>query len=392
MKSKQTKVAVAMSGGVDSSVAAALMCEKYGKENVFGVTAKLFCYAEKNQNEKACCSLEAISDAKAVCEKLGIAHYVISEEKEFEQAVIKNFVEAYRHGQTPIPCIPCNTQIKFGTMLEHVKKLGASKLATGHYARTKREIPKSKSRETNNSKESNYKLLRGKDGNKDQTYFLYGISQEQLAFIEFPIGEMTKPEVRKVAAKFDLKTAKKKESQGVCFVSEGTVADWLADKIERKPGNIVDTEGNIVGQHDGIALYTVGQRKRIGGGYDKPMFVVGVNAAQNEVIIGESEDLNRKELVVRDIHWINEPKLTLKCTAKIRYNMHDVPCVVKHQKTSTKSQAGLKISNSGLNRNSELINRNHVVAFKKPQRAITPGQSVVFYKNDEVLGGGVIAG
>jgi tRNA-specific 2-thiouridylase len=380
-KNKRTiRIAVAMSGGVDSSVAAALMVAKYGTENVFGVTAKLFCYAEKNQNEKACCSLDAINDAKAVCDKLGIAHYVISEEKKFERAVIKNFIEAYRHGQTPIPCIPCNTLIKFGTMMQHVKKLGADKLVTGHYARVEPSHVKSKKLKVKSNENDSistafsYNLLRGADELKDQTYFLYGLGQEQLSQIEFPIGAMTKTEVRKIAAKFGLKTAEKRESQGVCFVSEGTVADWLADKIKRQPGNIVDTHGKIVGNHEGIVFYTVGQRKRIGGGYAEPMFVVAINPIENEVVIGGKDDLYRKELSVSGIHWINPVEMPLKCTAKIRYNMEDEECVVKLQKSNFKFQ----ISNSV------------GVSFKKPQRAITPGQSIVFYQNDEVLGGGII--
>lgn len=344
------KIAVAMSGGVDSSVAAALMVKKYGADNVFGVTAKLFCYAKETKNEKACCSLEAINDAKAVCDKLGIAHYVISEEEDFEKAVIDNFIEAYRQGQTPIPCIPCNSIIKFGTMLKHVRKLGADKLVTGHYARIKKSG-------------NNYHLLRGNDKQKDQTYFLHGLNQEQLSMIDFPIGEMKKVKVREVAKKIGLKTAEKKESQGVCFINEGTVADWLSDKITRKPGKIVDTSGNVVGEHEGIVLYTVGQRKRIGGGYDKPMFVVGINADKNEVIIGGEDDLYRKELKVGKIHWINKPKLPLRCSAKIRYNMEDEKC---------------------------LISQTSSVVFSKPQRAITPGQSVVFYKGNVCLGGGII--
>jgi tRNA-specific 2-thiouridylase len=375
LNSKKIKVAVAMSGGVDSSVAAALMVEKHGTENVFGVTAKLFCYGKGTQNEKACCSLDAINDAKAVCDKLGIAHYVINEEEAFKKAVIENFIDAYKHGRTPIPCIPCNTVIKFGTMLEHVKKLGASKLVTGHYARVWRE--------TTNLKEqiSNYKLLRGVDQNKDQTYFLHGLNQGQLADIDFPIGEMEKPEVRKLAKKYDLKTAEKKESQGVCFVSEGSVIDWLADKIKRQPGDIVDTKGNVVGKHDGIVYYTVGQRKRIGGGFISPMFVVGIDATKNEVIIGGASDLNRRDLIVGEINWINEVKLPLKCTAKIRYNMEDTSCIVSV--ISTKAE---KSRSFGLAQDD-----GYTVKFKKPQRAITPGQSIVFYQGDVCLGGGVIA-
>lgn len=354
----ENKIAVAMSGGVDSSVAAALMCEKYGKENVFGVTAKLFCYAEKNENEKACCSLEAINDAKAVCDKLGIPHYVINEEKEFEEAVIKNFIEAYRHGQTPIPCVPCNSVIKFGSMLQKVQKLGAEKLVTGHYARI-------------SENKGAYQLLRGIDEAKDQSYFLYGLNQEQLSHVEFPIGGMTKPEVRKIAKKLKLKTAEKRESQGVCFITEGRVTDYLADKIEFKKGDIVNTKGEKIGEHEGYIFYTIGQRKRIGGGHAEPMFVTGINPVENKVTIGTKNDLNGKELTFFGPNWINPVKFPLKCTAKIRYNMGDEECVVK-------------IKNSR-------FTQHYVVSFKDPQRAITPGQSIVFYDGEVCLGGGIIA-
>lgn len=354
------KIAVAMSGGVDSSVAAALMTEKYGKENVFGVTAKLFCYSGQAK-EKACCSLEAIDDAKAVCKKLGIPHYVINEEKEFELAVIKNFVSAYRHGQTPIPCIPCNVDIKFGSMLKKAEALGAEKIATGHYARITK------------SKEQGYRLLRGLDKEKDQSYFLYGLNQKQLSKIEFPIGKMKKSEVRKKASELGFRVANKKESQGVCFVTEGTVADYLKDRIPHQPGNIINTRGNIVGEHEGYIFYTIGQRKKIGGGYKEPMFVVEIRPLTNEIVIGTKEELYRKDLTYIAGHWISgkEPKFPLKCTAKIRYNTTDEPCSVEKAESR--------------------YNQYYKVVFKEPQRAITPGQSIVLYRGDVVLGGGIIS-
>ncbi len=378
------KVAVAMSGGVDSSVAAVFAINKYGSQNVIGVTAKFFCYSNIDR-AKACCSTEAIDDARAVCEKLGIAHYVISEEKEFKGAVIKNFIEAYRHGQTPIPCIPCNSIIKFGTMLKHVKKLGAEKLITGHYARI---------RTVQNKKEKikRYKLLRGKDRAKDQSYFLCGLSQEQLSQVEFPIGEMTKGDVRYLAKKHDLKTAEKQESQGVCFVSEGTVADWLSKKIKPEPGDIVNTKGEKMGRHNGYIFYTIGQRKRIGGGYEKPMFVIKLNPLKNEVVIGPKDELYDNNLIVGSVNWINEPKLPLRCTAKIRYNMDDAESIVKIQNSDLKTKKNhSKFINSKLNRNSKLEIRNYAVTFSEPQRAITPGQSVVFYDGEVCLGGGIIS-
>lgn len=371
------KVAVAMSGGVDSSVATALMVEKYGKENVFGVTAKLFCYAKESKNKKACCSLEAIDDAKAVCDKLGISHYVINEEKEFEKAVIKNFVGAYRHGQTPIPCVPCNSVIKFGTMLKKVKDLGADKLITGHYARIAQVKSDCHSRENGNLDSGSkprmtYDLLRGVDSVKDQTYFLYGLNQEQLSHVEFPVGEMKKSEVRKIAKNIGLKVAEKQESQGICFITEGRVTDYLKDKIENKPGDIVDTEGNIIDKHDGYIFYTIGQRKRIGGGYKEPMFVVKIDPLKNEVVIGGKESLYKKELIYVSSTWLAGvgPKLPLRCTAKIRYNTEDAECTIEKIESKYGEYYG--------------------AIFNEPQRAITPGQSIVLYDGDRVLGGGII--
>lgn len=339
-----------MSGGVDSSVAAALACDKYGKENVFGVTAKLFCYGQKNQNEKACCSLDAINDAKAVCNKLGIGHYVVDLSKEFEKTVMTDFISEYKKGHTPIPCIPCNKVIKFGSLLKKVQSLGADILITGHYARVKED------------KNGHY-LLKGVDKTKDQSYFLYNLDQKQLEHIEFPIGKMTKVKVRELAKKYGLKTAEKKESQGICFVTEGRVTDWLKNKIKNKQGVIKDIKGNIVGKHEGIIYYTVGQRKRIGGGYTKPMYVIGIDSKKNEVIIGTEKELYRKELTFTNAYWTNEVKFPLKCSAKIRYNMEDAACLVK----------------------------GNIVVFTKLQRAITPGQSIVFYNKNIVLGGGIIS-
>lgn len=348
-----TKVAVAMSGGVDSSVTAALMVEKYGKENVFGVTMRLFCYGEVEADEKACCSIEAVNDAKKVCDQLGIAHYAINLEKEFEEAVIKNFVSEYQKGHTPIPCVLCNSVIKFEYLLTKVLAMGADFLATGHYA----EILE---------KDGEFKLLKGRDPLKDQSYFLYGLTQAQLAHTLFPVGDIEKTETRKIAAKLDLKTAQKKESQGICFVVGERVTDYLRGKVKVEPGEIVDIKGQKVGEHEGIVYYTVGQRKRIGGGYAEPMYVVRVDAQKNHVVIGTEKDLYQTELGFISSTWVSgsEPIFPLKCSAKIRYNMEDQSCV---------------------------LGKNGVVTFKEPQRAITPGQSIVFYDKEVVLGGGIIS-
>lgn len=393
---KNTKIAVAMSGGVDSSVTAALMVERYGKDNVFGVTMRLFCYGDTASSEKACCSIDAINDAKAVCESLGIAHYALNMEKEFEDVVIKNFISEYKSGHTPIPCVLCNSVIKFKTLLAKVESLGADMLATGHYARINK-ISNSKFQILNKSQRPNFKLLKGLDKTKDQSYFLYGLTQKQLAKTLFPLGGLKKTEVRKLAAKYKLKTAEKRESQGICFITEGRVTDWLRDKIKIKPGKIVDTKNNVVGEHEGVIFYTVGQRKRIGGGHAEPMYVVKVDSEKNEVIIGTKEDLYGNELIYISSNWVSgtEPKMPLKCSAKIRYNMEDEKCTIsgntKYQIPNIKQNLNSKLLNSGLNQNSKIKTKNYSVFFQKPQRAITPGQSVVFYLDDEVLGGGIIA-
>lgn len=380
---KLNKVAVAMSGGVDSSVTALLMCEKYGKESVIGVTAKLFCYSKESKNKKACCSLDAIEDARSVCEAIGIPHYIIDEERDFEELVIKNFIEVYRAGGTPIPCIPCNTDIKFGSMLNKVKQLGCNRLATGHYAQIKKMSLGTK------DEEPKYQLLRGADLEKDQTYFLYGLNQQQLSQVEFPVGALSKKEVRKIAEKIGIKIAKKRDSQGVCFVTEGRVTDFLADKIKSKKGNIKDTSGKIIGNHDGHIFYTIGQRKGVGGGNKEPMFVVGIDVGRNEVIVGSRDELYKKELTFDSSNWINEVSFPLKCTAKIRYNMYDVECVIGAENQDSRCQEKLKLISTDVGLPS-LKSRKYNVTFSIPQRAITPGQSVVFYDQEVCLGGGVI--
>jgi tRNA-uridine 2-sulfurtransferase len=380
-----TKVAVAMSGGVDSSVTAALMVEKYGAENVFGVTMRLFCYGEAEADEKACCSLEAINDAKRVCDQLGIAHYAINMEKEFEEAVIQNFVAEYRLGHTPIPCVICNTVIKFDYLLKKVQGMGADFLATGHYARVR------PSQVLQGSDPSRYELLRGTDELKDQTYFLHGLTQEQLAHTLFPVGDIPKTETRKIAAKLKLKTAAKKESQGICFVVGERVTDYLRDKVEIKPGEIIDTKGNKVGEHDGVVFYTVGQRKRIGGGHAEPMYVIRVDAKKNQVVIGNEKDLYQKELSFVGATWVsgNQPAPPFKCTAKIRYNMDDAECVITNP--SLRGAKGDAAISAEKDRHADARDDKIDVVFDEPQRAITPGQSVVFYDGDICLGGGIIS-
>jgi len=350
-----TKVAVAMSGGVDSSVAAALAVDKYGRENVFGLTMKLYCYGDDDASEKSCCSLDAITDAVSVCMRLGIRHYVVNLEKEFRAEVIDNFISEYEQGNTPNPCIRCNSLIKFRHLLSKSQELGADMLVTGHYSR----IEKTK---------DTFHLLRGLDKTKDQSYFLYGLGQDQLSHIWFPLGEMTKTETRKLAEKYGLKTAQKTESQDVCFISS-TTQEFLAGKVKAASGNIIDKEGKVLGRHEGLPFYTIGQRKGLGGGFTEPMYVVGVNLENNELIVGREEDLYADEMTVKGVTWTNvAPDFPAELEVKIRYNSEATSASLR----GTEGDAAISIK------------------FHKPQKAITPGQTAVFYSGDEVIGGGTI--
>lgn len=348
-----------MSGGVDSSVAAALAAEKYGAENVFGLTMKLFCYNEKGATEKSCCSIDAINDAAAVCKQLGIPHYVVNLEKEFEEEIIQNFVSEYEQGRTPNPCVRCNSLIKFKHLLAKAQELGADLLVTGHYAQI-----------TQNGKDKTQKfsLRKGRDITKDQSYFLYKLDQQQLGHIWFPLGGMVKAETRKIAEKYGLKTAHKTESQDICFVTT-TTREFLGGKVDSKLGNIVDKSGKILGKHEGLPFYTIGQRKGLGGGFAEPMYVIGLNLAKNELIVGREEELYDDEMVVGDVTWTNEaPAFPAELDVKIRYNSKATSAALRGGEGDTAI----------------------FITFHSPQRAITPGQTAVFYAGDEVLGGGII--
>jgi tRNA-specific 2-thiouridylase len=343
------KVAVAMSGGVDSSVVAALL--KQEGHDVFGVTMKL---TDGDNNQ------EAVEDARNVAEKLEIPHYVIDLRDIFARVIIADFCREYSLGNTPNPCILCNRYIKFGVLWERAKELGADFLATGHYARVEQDTAGGK-----------YLLKKGKDQHKDQSYFLYRLKQEQLSHTLFPIGNLTKETVRRIAGELKLPVAARPESQEICFIPGNDYIGFLKDHTLTlpPPGPILDGEGNVLGQHEGIAFYTVGQRKGLGITTAKPLYVTAIEPERNAVIVGTKKQTYTDELTADNLNWIaiSMPENPTNLKASIRYRHQEAEAVVSP------------------------CNENSVhVKFAEPQMAVTPGQSVVFYDVDTVIGGGTI--
>jgi tRNA-specific 2-thiouridylase len=355
------KWAVAMSGGVDSSVAAAILAAE-GHE-VVGLTMNLWpdWLPEPDDSFKACCGVSAIDDARAVARHLGIRHYVLNMREEFERKVIDYFVDEYASGRTPNPCIACNQSIKFSLLLEKVNALGLDGVATGHYARIRLD-----------DKNGRYQVLRAKDALKDQSYVLYGLTQAQLARVRFPVGEYAKEETRDLARTLGLSVADKPDSQEICFVPRGSYTDVVArfrsDAFTSGP--IVDTSGRTVGQHQGIARYTIGQRRGLGLAAGEPLYVVGIDRDKNAVIVGREEDLLCVELVASRMNWIAFPELRrpVLASARIRHASRDVEAVVRPGRASDEV----------------------IVHFAEAQRAAAPGQAVTLYDGDVVLGGGII--
>ena len=347
------RIVVGMSGGVDSSVAVALL--KKAGFDVVGVMMKF--WTDGGDGKNRCCSVESEKMARLVAKKIGIPFYVVNVEKEFKKKVVDYFLAEYKAGRTPNPCVVCNKEIKFGVFIEKALKMGADFVATGHYALA-----------------SSVKLFKAKDKNKYQSYFLYKLNKVQLSKVLFPIGKYTKTEVRDLAKKFDLPTAETKESQGICFVRD-TTNNFLKKYLKQKPGKILDTKGKVVGEHLGLWFYTIGQRRGIGlgsafakgSGVTKPWYVVAKDFKKNILIISkDKKDLLKKEFFVKNVNWILPQKLPLNAEVKIRYK-------------SVLAKA--KIVKLG---------KNIKVIFQKPQQAVTPGQSAVFYKGQELLGGGTI--
>lgn len=350
-----------MSGGVDSSVAAALLVEA-GYE-VIGITMNIWPSAktaEEAERFGGCCSLSATDDAKKVAYRLGIPHYTFDFREIFKQEVIEDFVSEYRRGRTPNPCIRCNQFVKFQALLHKAMAIGADYVATGHYARI--EFDDAKGR---------YLLKKGLDRSKDQSYVLYVLTQDQMAHTLFPIGHLTKDETRRKAAKLGLSVAEKKESQEICFVPDKNYPKFVGEYVpgSERPGPIYDKQGNVLGVHKGIIHYTIGQRKGLGISSPVPLYVIAIKEEEDAIIVGTKEDLGKTTLVAYDVNMISIPELIepMNVKAKIRYKAPESPATI-----SPMPEGRVKVE------------------FEHPQAAITPGQAVVFYEGDIVVGGGTI--
>lgn len=356
-ETQKKRIVIGMSGGVDSSAAAALLIEQGW--DVIGITLKLWPQDCVNRAEDKCCGPQAVTDARSVAHKLDIPFYLVDEAEDFQKVVINYFAEEYKAGRTPNPCVMCNERLKFGNLINRAKQLGADHIATGHYARVERR------------EDGRYLLKRGRDARKDQSYFLFSLRQEQLSRTLFPLGELTKTDTRDTARHCGLKTADKEESMEICFVPDKDYGRFLqqANLVQKHRGEIVDLHGHVLGHHDGIEFYTIGQRKGLGLTSPKPLYVVELDAGRNRVVVGDDTALDRDELTVDRCNWIpfEEPPASIEVLAKIRYNHPGTPATV-----------------------TPLPNGRAKVKLHTPQRAITPGQACVFYQDDLVVGGGWI--
>lgn len=352
------RILVAMSGGVDSSVAAALLKEQ--GHDLVGATMKTFCYQEEPGPSRTCCGLDGIMDARRVADRLGFPHYVFDVEEDFTRDVIDDFVSEYARGRTPNPCVRCNSNTKFRDLLRRGAVLGCDAVASGHYVRS----------EPNGTESA---LLRGLDRAKDQSYFIWGLPRDMLPKLSFPLGSLTKAEVRSRARDLGLVTADKPESQEICFVPTGDYRDLLGRRLgpvheALQPGNLVDRGGRVVGRHDGYAGFTVGQRRGLGGGFDRPLYVLEIRPDKREVVVGERHELLGQGVLIGELNWLtrSKPPDGTELDVQLRYRAPAVPGVIRY------GAEGVEVS------------------LHEAATAITPGQSAVFFSGERVLGGGRI--